>query len=104
MEIVETSIFTREIVRVLNDEEYKKLQIFLVAHPRSGDIIKGSGGMRKLRWKVGGQGKSGGIRTIYYYQPTENIILMIFVYKKSEAENLTPRQIELLKKAFLEGV
>ena len=67
MEIAETSIFTKEITRILTDDEYKELQNFLVTQPKSGDIIKGSGGLRKMRWKVKGRGKSGGIRTIYLY-------------------------------------
>ena len=66
MEIAETSIFTKEITRILSDDDYKELQNFLVTHPKYGDIIKGSGGLRKIRWKVKGRGKSGGIRNIYY--------------------------------------
>jgi mRNA-degrading endonuclease RelE of RelBE toxin-antitoxin system len=103
MEIVETSIFTKEIMRILSDEEYREFQNFLVAHPESGDVIKGSGGLRKIRWKVKGRGKSGGIRTIYYYRSSESLLLMIFVYEKSKTEDLTPRQIEILKKTFMEA-
>ena len=102
MEIAETSVFTKEITRILSDDEYKELQNFLVSHPTSGDIIKGSGGLRKMRWKVKGRGKSGGIRTIYYYQESDSLILMIYVYEKSRTEDLTPRQIEMLRKAFVE--
>ena len=71
MEIAETSIFTKEITRILTDDEYKELQNFLVTQPKSGAVIKGSGGLRKVRWKVNGRGKSGGIRTIYYYHEDE---------------------------------
>ena len=67
MEIVETSIFTKEITRILTDDEYKEFQNFLIANPKAGAVIKGSGGLRKVRWKVKRSGKSGGIRTIYYY-------------------------------------
>ena len=49
MEIAETSIFTKEITRILSDDDYKELQNFLVTHPKYGDIIKGSGGLRKIR-------------------------------------------------------
>ena len=101
MEIAETTIFTREITRILSDEEYKELQIFLVEHPKSGVVIKGSGGLRKLRWSIKNSGKSGGIRNIYYYQEDENLIIMIYVYEKSKTSDLTPKQIEMLKKTFL---
>jgi len=102
MEIAETSIFTKEITRILTDDEYKEFQNFLVANPKRGDVIKGSGGLRKIRWKVKGRGKSGGIRNIYYYYEKDSLILMIFVYEKSKTEDLTPKQIEMLKKTFME--
>ena len=102
MEIAETSIFTKEITRILTDDEYKEFQNFLVANPKRGDVIKGSGGLRKIRWKVKGRGKSGGIRNIYYYYEKDSLILMIFVYEKSKTEDLTPKQIEMLRKTFME--
>ncbi|MDP2894229.1 MAG: type II toxin-antitoxin system RelE/ParE family toxin [Sulfurimonas sp.] len=101
MEIAETTFFTREITRILPDEEYKELQLFLVEHPKSGVVIKGSGGLRKIRWHVKNSGKSGGIRNIYYYHEYENLILMIYVYEKSKTSDLTQKQIEILKKTFL---
>ena len=102
MEIAETSIFTKEITRILTDDEYKEFQNFLVANPKAGAVIKGSGGLRKVRWKVKRSGKSGGIRTIYYYYQKESLLLMIYVYEKSKTEDLTPKQIEMLRKTFLE--
>jgi len=71
-------------------------------HPKSGDVISGSKGLRKLRWKLKNNGKSGGIRNIYYYYYEEQYTLyMIYVYEKSKTEDLTPKQIEMLRKAFL---
>ena len=102
MVIAETSIFTKEITRILTDDEYKELQNFLVAQPKSGAVIKASGGLRKVRWKVKGRGKSGGIRTIYYYYEDESLLLMIYVYEKSKTEDLTLKQIEILRKTFVE--
>ena len=101
MEIAETSIFTKEITHILTDDEYKELQNFLIVRPKSGAVIKGSGGLRKVRWRVKGRGKSGGIRTIYYYQEEVNLLLMIYVYEKSKTEDLTPKQIEILRKTFI---
>jgi len=102
MEIAETSIFTKEITRILSDDEYKALQNFLVTNPKGGDVIKGSGGLRKIRWKLKGRGKSGGIRNIYYYHEKESLLLMVYVYEKSKTEDLTPKQIDLLRKTFME--
>ncbi len=101
MEIVETSVYTEDITKLLSDDEYKELQKFLVEHPKAGDVITGSKGLRKLRWKLKNTGKSGGIRNIYYYYEEQHILYMIYVYKKSETADLTPKQIEQLRKTFL---
>jgi hypothetical protein len=65
MEIIETSIFTKCITEILKDDEYKELQSFLCQHPKSGDVIRGSGGLRKLRWNFKGTGKSGKVFEIF---------------------------------------
>ena len=64
--------------------------------PSAGALIKGSGGLRKIRWSVRGEGKRGGLRIIYYWDPPETIFLL-FPYKKSEQEDLTPAQLKALK-------
>lgn len=101
MEIIETSVYNEDITKLLTDEEYQELQKFLVEHPKSGDVIQGSKGLRKLRWKLKNKGKSGGIRNIYYYYEEQYTLYMIYVYEKSKTEDLTPKQIDMLRKAFL---
>lgn len=101
MEFKETPIYTEDVSAIFSDEEYRELQNFLVEHPKSGALIKGSGGLRKLRWKLPDSGKSGGIRNIYYFYESESVIYMIYIYKKSQTTDLTPKQIELLRKRFL---
>jgi hypothetical protein len=98
MVFVETPIFTRQVIEVLTDEQYALLQGSLVAQPDSGDLIKGSGGMRKLRWALPGRGKSGGIRVIYFWRVTESQIVMLTMYAKNEQANLTAAQVKLLAK------
>ena len=98
MIIIETPIFTRKIQTILSDEEYRLLQIQLINNPDSGKIIRGSGGLRKLRWSAGGHGKRGGIRVIYYWFVSQDILLLLFVYLKSERDDLTREQIRQLKK------
>lgn len=60
MEFIETPTFTRMITVLLSDDEYTGLQNELVENPERGDIIKGGGGIRKLRYAAHGRGKSGG--------------------------------------------
>lgn len=63
---VETRLFTKLVREYLPDDEYHALQQTLIANPGAGDIVRGSGGVRKLRWNIAGRGKRGGIRVIYY--------------------------------------
>ena len=63
--IVETQIFTRQLLPILSDDKYRELQEELLNRPDAGKIISGSGGLRKLRWAAKGHGKRGGIRIIY---------------------------------------
>lgn len=95
MIFIETSIFTKEIQRLLSDESYRMLQASLILRPDAGNLIKGSGGLRKIRWNLPGVGKRGALRIIYYWQPPDTIF-MLLPYRKNEQEELTPDQIKLL--------
>ena len=97
MLIVETPVFTRRVLDALTDDEYRKLQEFLAQYPEAGNVIPGSGGLRKLRWAVSGKGKRGGTRIIYYWLREEDTILMLFVFKKNEQSDLTKVQLKALK-------
>ena len=76
MVFVETSVFTREIENLIPDESYRELQIFLARMPTAGNLIRGSNGCRKLRWKMPGAGNRGGVRVIYYWFANDDQILM----------------------------
>jgi mRNA-degrading endonuclease RelE of RelBE toxin-antitoxin system len=69
----------------------------LAARPDTGKVIKGSGGMRKLRWAGSGRGKRGGLRVIYYWRVAEDRISMLLVYPKNEMDDLTADQLKQLK-------
>ena len=97
MIFIETPTFTKIILSLLDDDNYKELQESLINKPEQGDVIKGSGGLRKMRWNTENKGKSGGCRIIYYSITEQNKILMIFAYPKNKQENLTKDQIKVLK-------
>ena len=97
MKIVETSVFTKRVKNLIPEEEYRKFQNELILNPERGKIIKGSGGLRKIRWSIPGKGKSGGVRVIYYFVIQRETILMLFVYTKSDQEDLTKDQLKILK-------
>ena len=97
MQFIETSIFTRQVTSLLADEEYSQLQLALSTRPDMGVIIPHSGGLRKVRWSIGDRGKRGGLRVIYYWVVAQDQILMLFMYPKSERDDLTPQQLKILR-------
>ena len=78
-----------------SDEDLRALQAFLIASPDAGELIRGGGGLRKLRWSAQGKGKRGGARVIYYRTAPHRIYL-VYGYVKSEREDLTQVQIRTL--------
>ena len=97
MKIIETTIFTKRIRSLLTEEEYRNLQNELILNPEKGKVIRGSGGLRKIRWGISGRGKSGGVRIIYYWILKKDTILMLLVYPKNEQDDLTSSQLKILK-------
>jgi mRNA-degrading endonuclease RelE of RelBE toxin-antitoxin system len=81
----------------LSDDEYGLFQKYLAQHPDAGDLIRGSGGCRKVRWAAGGKGKSGGVRVVYYWMGSKDHIYLLVIYGKSEQENLSPADLKRVK-------
>lgn len=96
MRFVETPVFTAVIQRHLDDERYRQLQIALMLRPTQGPIVRGSGGLRKVRWATPGGGKRGGLRIIYYWAPDEQAFYMLYAYTKAEQGDLTAAQTRQL--------
>jgi mRNA-degrading endonuclease RelE of RelBE toxin-antitoxin system len=95
--IVETKAFTARVGDLLSEEEYRALQLELLARPDSGSVIPGTGGLRKLRWALSGRGKRGGARVIYFWHRASGRVLMLFVYPKNERSDLTAAQRQALR-------
>ena len=102
MVIVETSVFTRQVQALLNDDIYRHLQTILVIRPDAGNLIPGGGGLRKVRWSASGRGKRGGVRVIYYWAVQQERILMLLMYAKNEQDNLTEEQLKVLRRIIQE--
>jgi hypothetical protein len=102
MRFVETPIFTAALQRHLDDESYRQLQVALILRPEQGPIIRGSGGLRKVRWAKAGGGKRGGLRVIYYWAPGEHAFYMLYAYTKSEQGDLTAAQTRQLSRVVRE--
>ncbi|KNE24886.1 type II toxin-antitoxin system RelE/ParE family toxin [Achromobacter spanius] len=102
MEFIETPVFTKLITALLSDEEYSGLQNLLMENPERGDLIRGGGGIRKVRFGRQGTGKSGGIRVIYYWISEDHQIYMLVAYPKSKKDNLSPDEIAILRELVKE--
>lgn len=100
--IKETTVFTRRVTRLLDDESYRLLQLRLATDPEAGVIIPGTGGLRKIRWPSADTGKRGGLRVIYYWAGARDTILMLMVFAKSERTDLTPDQKAVLRRTVEE--
>ncbi|MGS0536602.1 type II toxin-antitoxin system RelE/ParE family toxin [Pseudoalteromonas sp. SaAl2] len=98
---VESSIFEKYRELYLSDDEYRLFQAELMINPKQGDVIQGTGGLRKVRVASKGKGKRGGSRIIYYYLDEKRRFYLLTIYGKSEMTDLTAVQKKQLKE-FLE--
>ncbi|SEH08495.1 Toxin HigB-2 [Candidatus Venteria ishoeyi] len=100
MIFIETSIFTKLLSGYFSDEEYRCLQSYLLQKPDAGDIVRGTGGVRKVRWAQAGKGKSGGVRVIYYWKKNAHEIWLLTLYSKSERATLPSHVLKQIAEAI----
>lgn len=98
MLIKETSVFTKQVEKLLDAESYRLLQLHLVEHPEAGALIRGTGGLRKIRWQGSGRGKRGGVRVIYYWARAQETVLLLLMYPKNVQDVLSPQQKAVLRR------
>ncbi|MCI0518776.1 MAG: type II toxin-antitoxin system RelE/ParE family toxin [Chloroflexi bacterium] len=88
MEFIEAAAFTKYVYDYLSKDEYLGLQNYLLQYPEAGMVVPGSGGVRKIRWRMAGKGKSGSVRVIYYFKKQDDEIWLLTIYSKSEMKNI----------------
>jgi hypothetical protein len=96
--IVELRSFQNDADEIFTDEEREDLSDFVSANPHYGDVIPGTGGIRKLRWRARGSGKRGGARVIYYFRDLNMPVFLLAAYAKGEKMNLTMHERELMQR------
>ena len=102
MRFIETPVFTKAIVELLDDDDYCSMQIALLLRPHLGPVIPRSRGLRKFRWESPGKGKRGGIRVIYYWDEPSETFYMLYAYPKSQRDDLTAQQVSALSRLVRE--
>lgn len=107
--LAELPEFIRTADKLLSATERHDLICYLAQHPKAGDVMEGTGGVRKLRWQRGGQGKRGGVRVIYYFHNDQMPLYLLTLFAKSERANLSKAErnelsdlTDLLVKAWRE--
>jgi len=95
----ETTLFTKQVVEKLTDSDYRELQAALMLQPELGDLIPGTGGLRKVRWAEAGRGKGkrGGLRVIYYWYAPLTLIYLLVMYSKMDRDDLSPEEKKTLR-------
>ena len=100
---IESSVFERLMPIYLDDDEYAELQQYMMQNPEAGQLVRGSGGVRKLRWLRPGMGKRGGLRVIYFVRYEPNEFWMLSLYAKAKQENVPGHILKQLLEAFRNG-
>jgi len=107
--LAEVPEYIRKSEKMLSDGERRDVVDYLAAHPKAGDLMEGTGGVRKLRWGRGGQGKSGGVRLIYYFHSEAMPLYLLTLFAKNERANLSKAErndlaelVEILVRTWFE--
>ena len=100
---IESSSFERTRPLYLDDDEFSELQQFMMQNPEVGQVVPGSGGVRKLRWRRRGMGKRGGLRIIHFVRYEPNEFWMLALYAKAKQDNVPAQVLRQLLEAFRYG-
>ena len=96
--VAQTPPYTRKADKLLSSAEKDELISYLSANPKSGALITGTGGVRKLRWSRDSSGKSGGVRIIYYYHNDAMPLYLLALFAKNEKDNISKEEKAILAK------
>lgn len=97
--VIETPLFSRLWPAYWSEEERGAFAAFIARQPESGDVVQGSGGVRKVRWSRQGSGKSGGVRVIYFVRNEQGELVLLFIYAKAKLDSLSASTLKELRNA-----
>lgn len=98
--VAQTRVFQKHAAKIWSDDELDQFVNWIALNPLAGDVIPGSGGIRKVRWAASGRGKRGGARVIYYNVMKHGTIWLLMAYTKAKLDNLPSSVLKELKNAI----
>lgn len=98
--VIETPLFQKQWPLYWTEEERGTFAAYLAHHPTAGDVIPEAGGLRKIRWKRAGSGKSGGVRVIYFNRISQGEIVLLTLYAKAQMDNLTASELKEISRVL----
>ncbi|MBU3890066.1 transcriptional regulator [Methylosinus sporium] len=101
--VIETPTFARLAVQCWEDDDRTAFIDFIAGNPDAGDVVPGSGGLRKIRWGSVGRGKRGGVRVIYFNRLANGEVWLLLVYPKSVRDNIPANVLREIKKELDDG-
>lgn len=98
--VVETPVFQKQWPYYWTEEERGEFAAYIAEFPEAGDVVPNSGGIRKVRWKRPGTGKSGGVRVIYFTRITEEEVVLLLIYAKAKTDNISGQQLKEIRRVI----
>ena len=98
--VVETLLFQKQWPLYWSEDERGEFATYIATFPDAGDVVPESGGIRKVRWRRAGTGKSGGVRVIYFARTAEEEIVLLTLYAKAKTDNITGAKLKEIRRAL----
>jgi hypothetical protein len=98
--VIETPIFQRMVKDVMGEIELSEFIAFISAAPLAGDVIAGTGDLRKVRWNRSSMGKRGGARVIYFNRLANGEVILLAAYAKAKFDNMPAAVLKMWKEAY----
>ena len=98
--VVETLLFEKQWPLYWSEEERGEFAAYITASPNAGDVVPKSGGIRKVRWRRAGTGKSGGVRIIYFKRTLEEEVVLLLIYAKAKTDNITGPKLKDIRRVI----
>ncbi len=98
--VVKTPVFEKQWPLYWNEDERGEFAAYIAEFPSAGSVVPGSGGVRKVRWRRPGTGKSGGVRVIYFTRITEEEVVLLLIYAKAKTDNITGAKLKEIRRVI----